>query len=280
MFAVLFFKIIPTGFISRVFGYITRIEFPRFVLDSAIKKYIKTYGVNENEIEYPEGGFKTFDQFFTRRLKKGIHKIDSNTDSIVSPVDARIEQFGKISKDRTIQAKGIKYKVDSLIPSVMAERFINGDFITLYLSPADYHRIHSPANGMIKGYFYIPGKLFSVQEYMVNGIPGLFCRNERLITYLKNKAGLMAVCKIGAMNVGRISLSYARILTNKTFKKKLEIFFSQKEQTSIKKGSEIGIFHLGSTVILLFEKNMIEFTNINTGRKLRMGQRIAHIKQS
>jgi phosphatidylserine decarboxylase len=269
------FIVIPKGFISRVFGYVARIHLPGFIIEFIIKYYCNFYKVNQNEIDYSETGFRNFDNFFTRKLKTGTHKIDPKLDSVVSPVDARIDEFGKINRYSIIQAKGIEYTINELIPSKMANEFIDGSFITLYLSPADYHRIHSPVNGKITGYFAIPGKLFAVQQFMVNGIKGLFTKNERLLSYIKNKNRLIAVCKVGAMNVGRISLSYANIETNKWFRKKIEFFYSNNEQPIVKKGQEIGIFHLGSTIILLFQKNSIQFVKIKKGQRVRVGQKIA-----
>ncbi|MBN2403280.1 MAG: phosphatidylserine decarboxylase [Spirochaetes bacterium] len=269
------FKIIPKGFISRIFGYITQIPFPASFVNFTIKHYCNLYNVNQNEIYYPEAGFRTFNQFFTRQLKPGIHKIDAKPDSVVSPVDARIDEFGNINQYSIIQAKGIEYSIKDLIPSEMAYEFTDGSFITLYLSPADYHRIHSPANGKIIGYFAIPGKLFTVQEFMVNGLSGLFTKNERVISYIKDNKRLLALCKIGAMNVGRITLSYTDIETNQWFRSKKEFFYSNSKKPAVKKGEEIGIFHLGSTIILLFQKNTIKFNKIKKGQTVRVGQKIA-----
>jgi phosphatidylserine decarboxylase len=272
---LLFFKIIPKGFISRVFGYIARIHLPGFIIDFIIKHYCNFYKVNQNEIEYPVTGFRNFDHFFTRKLKAGTHKIDPRLDSIVSPVDARIDEFGKINRYSIIQAKGIEYTINELVPSKMADKFIDGSFITLYLSPADYHRIHSPVSGKITGYFAIPGKLFTVQQFMVNSLKGLFTKNERVLTYIKNKNNLLAVCKIGAMNVGRITLNYTKIESNRWFSKKREFCYTNNEQPIIKKGQEIGTFHLGSTIILLFQKSSIQFVKIKKGQRVRVGQKIA-----
>jgi phosphatidylserine decarboxylase len=269
------FKIIPKSFLSRIFGYIAGIHLPEPIMNFIIKHYCSFYKVNQNEIDYPKAGFRAFDLFFTRMLKPGIHKVDPNLNSIVSPVDAKISEFGTINNNTIIQAKGIGYKLDELIPSKMSDEFTDGLFITLYLSPADYHRIHSPVNGKITGYFAIPGKLFPVQEFMVNGLRGLFSKNERILTYIKNKNKLLAVCKVGAMNVGRISLSYSDTETNCWFRRKKEFFYPVKKQPAVKKGQEIGIFHLGSTIIMLFQKNTIQFVNIKKGQRIRVGQKIA-----
>ena len=275
---IFFFKVIPKGMISRFFGYITRLRIHQYILAIIINWYCKKFGVKKDEILHPPGGFKTFDDFFTRKLKEGARRIDSSADAVISPVDARISYFGRINKKSIIQAKGIEYSLEALVPSAKAKEFIDGDFITLYLSPADYHHIHSPVDGNITGFFNIPGKLFSVQEFMVNGLRGLFSKNERVISYIKTGRGLVAVCKVGAMNVGRITLSYAGVVTNRTFRHRNEFFYPEKFCPHIIKGESIGTFHLGSTVILLFQKDMIKFEKLEIGKTVRLGQRIAVYK--
>ncbi len=276
-FLLFLFKIIPKGFISRLMGFLARLYIPGLILNPVIVRYCNAYKVKPDEIDYPAAGFKTLDQFFTRKLKPGVHKINAEKDSVVSPVDASIDRFGRINRGSLIQAKGIEYTINDLIPSGMADEFTDGSFITLYLSPADYHRIHSPAAGNIIGYSFVPGRLFPVREFIVNGINGLFTKNERIISYIKNKNGLIGVCKVGAMNVGRITLSYSDsgVETNKFIRRKREFFYSPMDQPAIKKGEELGIFHLGSTVILLFQKDKIKFADIKTGRAVRMGEKIA-----
>jgi len=269
------FTIMPKSFLSRIFGYTAQIPLPDLIMKFIIKYYCAFYKVNQYEIDYPGTGFRTFDQFFTRKLKAGIHKIDPKLESIVSPVDAKISEFGRINHNSIIQAKGINYTLDKLVPSQMSDVFIDGSFITLYLSPADYHRIHCPVSGRITGYYAIPGKLFPVQDFMVNGLNDLFSKNERILTYIKNKNKSLAICKVGAMNVGRISLSYSAIETNRWFRIKKEFFYSSDKQPIIKKGQEIAIFHLGSTIILLFQKNTIQFAKIKKGQRIRVGQKIA-----
>lgn len=275
---IFFFKVIPKGMISRFFGYLTGLRIHRFILNFIIGWYCRKFPVKKDEILYPPDGFKTFDDFFTRKLKEGIHRIDASPDAIVSPVDARISYFGRINKKSIIQAKGIDYSLEALVPSATGKQFIDGDFITLYLSPGDYHHIHSPVAGNIIGFFNIPGKLYSVQEFMVKGLKGLFSKNERVISYIRTDRGLVAVCKIGAMNVGRITLHYAGVVTNRTFRHRNEFFYPEKFCPHVKKGENIGTFHLGSTVILLFQKDMIKFEKLEIGNTVRLGQRIAVYK--
>jgi phosphatidylserine decarboxylase len=150
-------------------------------------------------------------------------------------------------------------------------------FLTIYLSPADYHRIHSPINGTITGYFSIPGRLYTVQEFMVQGLPGLFAKNERLITYIDTGSHEAALCKIGAMNVGRMSLSYAPVITNKTFRKREEKIFKEDELTTIAAGDETAIFHMGSTIVLLLEKGMCDLAFCEENAPVTMGSPLGNL---
>jgi len=144
------------------------------MLHAIIRWYCRLYGVNTDEINYPENGFSTFNEFFTRTLLPGIHTIDSDPKSIVSPVDGRVDQFGSVSGESLLQAKGIEYSLRNLLPGGRHVKFIDGNFVTLYLSPADYHRIHSPVSGTVDAYQVIPGALYTVQEWLVRRMPGLF----------------------------------------------------------------------------------------------------------
>lgn len=271
---IMIFKILPKGFISRVFGYTSLIPVPQGLLKRIIAWYSLKYGVNLGEAEIPAEGFKNLNKFFTRKLKSGVRKIDEDKRSIVATTDSRVDQYGDITDDSILQAKGVDYSLRELIPSIEAEKFINGKYITLYLSPGDYHRIHSPVSGRITGFFNIPGKLYTVQTFMVKGFKGLFAVNERLITYIDTDHGAVAVCKIGAMNVGKISLSYDNSVTNRFFRSKNEYIYDENKMPSVKKGDEIGVFNLGSTVIILFENGMMEFDDLKDGQIVKVGEKI------
>ncbi len=271
--------ILPKSLISRIFGYTALIPLPSFLLNMIIKWYSKKYGVLLDEAVIPERGFKNLNSFFTRKLKDGVLKIDNDEKSVVATTDSRIDEFGDITDDILIQAKGLDYSLRDLIPSVMAESFIDGKFITLYLSPGDYHRIHSPVTGKITGFYNIPGKLYSVQESVVKSLKGLFVVNERLVTYIDTGRGITAVCKIGALNVGKISIPYDDAVTNKFLRKRNEVIYSEGERPDIRKGEEVGVFNLGSTVIILFQKGMMDFAPINRGDKVRVGQTIGYLKK-
>ncbi len=275
---VFLFRIIPKGVISRIFGYITLIPIPKFLLERIISWYCGKYGVKYDEALVPEGGFRNLNHFFTRELKPGARKIPKGKKTIVSSTDSRVDQHGKIKGDTIMQAKGLGYSLRELVPSEMAERFLGGEFMTLYLSPGDYHRIHSPVSGRIRGFFHVPGKLYTVQESLVGKLKGLFAINERLITYIETDYGMVAVCKIGAINVGKISLAYDRVVTNRWFRRKREKLYSSEEVKEVRAGDEIGTFNLGSTVILLFEKGSVNLEKFKYGTKVLMGEKIGTFK--
>ncbi len=272
--AIILFKLIPKSLLSRVFGVLMRIPLPLGAMKAIIRWYSVKYGVKD-EYDTPPGGFRTFNAFFTRTLRPGVHRIAPDPDVVVSPVDARVDQFGTMTGNGLLQAKGLSYSVNELIPADLADSFCGGSFMTLYLSPGDYHRIHSPVPGSITGYIHSPGTLYTVQEYMVSALPGLFIKNERITTIIRTGKGLAAVCKVGALNVGRISLSYAPVMTNTSWRRARYVRFDESCCVPVSAGQEIGTFNLGSTVILVFQKDMIEWEPSVPGMRVRMGQKIA-----
>ncbi|HMV43799.1 MAG TPA: archaetidylserine decarboxylase, partial [Leptospiraceae bacterium] len=179
---LLILSALPKNLISKLFGSFTYLRLPRFMMVPILKAFAKAYKINVSEAELNIKEYNSLNQFFTRALKAGARIIDSAENAVVSPVDARITSFGDINDDTLIQAKGFDYSVKELLGSEKYYPFFNnGKFITFYLSPQDYHRIHSPFYGKILGYYYAPGKLFPVNDAAVGGIRGLFPKNERLI---------------------------------------------------------------------------------------------------
>jgi len=271
--AIFLFRIIPTSLLSRIFGWLTEIPLPGIILKPVIRWYSKKFNIID-EYVIPENGFRTFNDFFTRKLKEGSRAIDKEPGAVISPVDSRIDSFGTINDNTLLQAKGVPYSLEDLLLDGNAEDFRNGSYITLYLSPADYHRIHSPVSGKISGFTHIPGRLFTVQEYMVKGLGDLFTRNERITTYIETGCGDIAVCKIGAMNVGRISLAYSDTVSNRTFRSRKQVTYQQNEMPGISAGDELAVFNLGSTIILLFQPGIVDFTPFTIGDYLRVGEKI------
>ena len=134
---------------------------------------------SENITDYPN-----FNAFFTRKLKSSARPFSTNPNTIISPIDGYVSQVGALAQDSLLQAKGQHYSLTALLTSHLNDYqaiFNNGNFATLYLSPADYHRIHMPITGTLRKMVYVPGKLFSVNPLAAIEITDLYSRNERVI---------------------------------------------------------------------------------------------------
>ncbi|QKG85116.1 phosphatidylserine decarboxylase [Kroppenstedtia pulmonis] len=268
-------KVIPKKTVSRWMGRFARSPFSRRM----IPYYIRRFDVDVDQAEKPVSEYRTLLEFFVRKLKNGARPVPEDPRLIISPVDCCISQLGRIENGVLIQAKGVTYTLNALLggDQEKTESFQEGFFITMYLSPKDYHRIHMPVRGKVVGLSYIPGSLFPVNPLGVRRVRGLFTKNERLITYLDSDAGYVAVVKVGATNVGSIKVEYDQdICTNLPRRKCVETrTYSSKEFWE--KGAELGRFEFGSTVILLFQKGQIDWEDLKPGMTLRMGQSIGRI---
>ncbi|MCW2277174.1 archaetidylserine decarboxylase [Heliophilum fasciatum] len=229
---------------------------------SAIPWFIRTYDIDVAQAEKPWQEYKTLGEFFARRLRPGMRPVAQEASAIVSPVDGLISQMGTIEQGRMIQAKGMDYTAaDLLADTEQAVRYHQGQFMTIYLSPRDYHRIHTPVTGAVTGTTFCPGRLYPVNDRGVTSVPGLLARNERVITYLDSPFGQVAVVKVGAMIVGSVQLAYEP---------------GEAPGTRLEKGDELGHFQFGSTVILLFEPGRITWRpGIACGQRVITGQAIA-----
>ncbi len=230
-------------------------------------------GIDLSESEKEAGQYHSLNDFFTRRLKEGIHTFDLADNDICSTADGRLSEFGKIREGTLIQAKGRHFGVAEFLDSGReAQRFDGGHFVTVYLSPSDYHRVHVPIAGVVDGVSYIPGHLFPVNPLAVGHIDKLFAVNERLIVYLNTDIGRVAVVMVGATCVGRMSLSFGDLKTNQSFRKRKD--YNDYDGIELQTCAEMGMFNLGSTVVVLIENPEFEFSNtISSGQKTRIGVR-------
>jgi phosphatidylserine decarboxylase len=271
-------KLLPKNALSRAVGATLRAPMPTPVVKAVIHGFSKAYGVSVDEAERDYLSYPTFNAFFTRRLKPGARPIDPDPSMVCSPVDGTVGQVGPIRNGTLIQAKGREYTLkDFLVDEEDAKDFEGGVFATLYLAPYNYHRIHTPLGGEITGYAYVPGHLWPVNAAGVAKIDKLFAVNERLITYQQTAAGKVAVAKVGATCVGRIRALYDDVVTNSgrppSF---MRVRYSK--PMPVDKAAECGVFEMGSTVILLFQRNRVALTsNITTGSPIRLGQPLAQV---
>ncbi len=274
----LFFRLLPKNLVSRLAGILTDIKAPRPLLKSLIQIYCQLYRVNLSEIKRPLGSFKCFNDFFTRELKPDVRHVDGDENAVVSPVDGKIAEFGAIKNGLLVQAKGVLYSMTDLVGKNLARYFRDGYFVTIYLSPADYHRIHAPVAGKVNRFSYFSGNLWPVNGIGTKYVGGLFALNERIVTPIETQKGPVVLVKVGATVVGKISVDYDRMTTNS--KKPTALDVPVMPEKNYKKGAEIGCFQLGSTVILLFQKDQVNPISLYQDKKIKMGQTIAHFIES
>lgn len=266
--------IIPARLLSRCVGHLTRLRLPRWILHPFLRWYVKHFRVNLEEAERPLESYDTVVAFFTRRLRAGIRPVDMATDAVVSPVDGAVYACGPIQHNTFIHAKGHPYMLEELLGDAESCRpFYDGSFCTIYLSPRDYHRIHAPYEGVIDSFHYIPGKLLPVNPPSAEMFPKLFAINERLTTFFRHTSGAtFAVVKVGATNVGRIRLTYDEYVTNRWGGAHVTTR-CYTEGIPTQKAAEIGMFEMGSTVVLLFSPEF-QLESLAPDTPVRLGQRI------
>jgi phosphatidylserine decarboxylase len=269
-------KIAPKHSLSRLFGTISKKAFSRHF----IPYYVRKFQIDLSPVKQSMDQFNCLLDFFVRELKPDARPIHADPDIVISPVDGVITQMGRIEEGTLIQAKGIHYQLEELLAGGRhVSTYTGGQFMTIYLSPRDYHRIHSPIDGEVTSLTYVPGKLYPVNTSGVRLFPRLFTQNERVISYIKSNANQVAVVKVGATNVGSIKVTFDQTISTNRQNSRLTEEKEYHGSVVIKKGEELGRFEFGSTVILLLESNnMVEWLgDLTIGTPLQMGQPIAKV---
>ena len=265
-------SLVPQHQLSRVVGKLAESE-NLLVKTAVIQAFKSKYGIDLSIAQQADAlKYKSFNEFFTRALKDGVRVVENAQDSIVSPADGAISQIGSIDDGEVFQAKGQSFSVEKLIGDPqLAQPFKHGQFATVYLSPRDYHRVHMPLTGRLTETLYIPGELFSVNQVTAENIPGLFARNERMVCLFDTELGRMAVVLVGAMIVAGIET----VVTGKVKPTgRLEL---NHHDVVLEKGDELGRFYLGSTAIVLFEKDKMAWeSQFKANSVVVMGERLGH----
>jgi phosphatidylserine decarboxylase len=226
---------------------------------SLIRWFVGRYNVNMDEALDPNiANYKTFNEFFTRALRPDARPLADA--AFICPVDGRISQFGAIDDDQIFQAKGHQFSTTALVggDAGLAAKFQHGSFANLYLSPRDYHRIHMPVDGKLTRMIYVPGELFSVNPTTARGIPGLFARNERVVCVFDTAHGPFVMTLVGATIVGSMATVWHGVINPPRMTKVTEWTYAD-QNIVLKKGEELGRFLLGSTVVMLFPKDVLSF---------------------
>jgi len=266
----------PQHGLSRAAGWLASTE-NTLIKNTFISWFVKRYNVDmslaaeENPLAYA-----CFNDFFTRALKPGARPIDSTEDAIVCPADGAISQLGKIIDGRIFQAKGQDYTTVELLggDAELAAEFTDGTFATVYLSPRDYHRVHMPYGGKLRAMVSIPGELFSVNTVTAENVPRLFSRNERAAAIFDTDIGPMAVVLVGAMIVAGIETVWDGQIAPFASRDIATSLYPYQNIT-LNKGDEMGRFKLGSTAVVLFAKDKIQWDeNFSAGTPTKMGERM------
>lgn len=237
--------------ISRITGAFAQSSASRLF----IPRFAKLYGIRLEDAEKAVSEYRSLNEFFTRRLKPGLRPIHEAADALVSPVDALITGMGRIEAGQLLNVKGQDYTIEELLNrSPRTVNYKHGYYFVLYLSPTDYHRIHSPAAGRVLEKEHVLGKVYPVNEFGLTQMRRVLSRNERLITYIEHETGEIAVVKVGAMNVS--SIRYVEPLPEQ-----------------LERGGDLAYFAFGSTVVLLTETGILTpRSDLGVGSKVKMGE--------
>jgi phosphatidylserine decarboxylase len=272
-------KRLPQGAVSRAWGWLARCQHPKPGVALLKKVFVKQTGINMDEAAQPIHSYPTLEDLFVRSLKPGLRPIDNDASSVVSPVDGTVGACGLVTQGMLFQIKGRAYRLSELLrDDLAAKKFEGGAYATFYLSPKDYHRIHAPLAGQVHTATLVPGGLLPVFPEALHKVDGLFARNERIITYLETPhAGRIAVVKVGATLVGRISLAYDPSVWSNQKNQNMRVLNYNPPHT-LEKGGLLGAFELGSTVVLVAEKGCLTLEHLHENLAVRMGQAIGSVK--
>ena len=297
---------LPHHLISRLVFHLTRLPHP--LTRQLITWFVKQFDVILSEANEPDpSSYRTFNAFFTRELSADARPLSENTSAYVWPADGKISAFGNTTDGQLIQAKGHTYSVASLLADdTLSQHYQSGSFATVYLSPRDYHRVHIPATGTLQHMTHVPGRLFSVAPHTVENVPAVFARNERVIAHFHTAEGWMAVVWVGALNVGAIETVWHGLVTPEpgaripglialnrwrkglgathwrylkaSDQRPAESQQANDAQTDYQRGSEIGRFNMGSTVIVLTESPLTFAPDTKKEAAVQMGQAMGSIE--
>lgn len=269
-----YLRYVPKNHLSRAIGRLVHARLPRPIARRVVSWFANTYQIDVDAAgkqihEYPSIG-----HFFTRDLAEGLRPIESD---FVSPVDGTLRNFGTISGGRIEQVKGKTYTLARFVGDDFATRYENGTFFNLYLSPQDYHHVHSPVSGQIVRSVHIPGKLWPVNDWSLANVNELFSINERVITYVECELGLVAVVMIGATNVGKISVVYDSFISNAAGVD-TTVTRNYDKPIAITAGDRLGTFHMGSSVVILVEPGRVDVARVRlkAAHKVQYGSAILH----
>jgi phosphatidylserine decarboxylase len=270
-------SVIPAILLGRIVYRISRSRRP-WLKNLLIRGFAWAYDVDFAEASAPTpGDYESFNAFFTRSLRPGARTFTKDADHIASPADGTVQQCGDLDGESLLQVKGVSYSLSALLGESRAwTEFNDGAFITVYLAPHNYHRIHMPCAGGLRRMVYLPGARWSVNARTVAVIPGLFALNERLVFHFDAPFGPFAIVMVGALNVGSMSTAWnGEVLPTANRVRREWEFTNQNNQVSLGSGEYLAHFNLGSTVVMVFPRGVTRWRDdLAAGVSLKVGEPI------
>jgi phosphatidylserine decarboxylase len=274
---VWFQYLLPQHALSRLVLRATRVR-AQWFKDLLVRGFLGLYAIDMSDaVQADPLGYGSFNEFFTRALKPGARAIAADADAISCPVDGAVSEAGTIDGELLIQAKGRRYRLQELLAAQpWAADFEGGSFATIYLAPFNYHRVHMPLRGDLEDTVYVPGRLFSVNAVTAAYVPRLFARNERVLTLFDTAFGRVALVLVGALNVGSMATVWAGDITPAARRVVTRL---PARPVSLDKGEEMGRFNMGSTVILLFQKDRARWhPHVRAGAAVKLGESLGSLR--
>lgn len=274
---------LPRNALSRAAGKAADWRLPGPLLRLLILGFARAYRVDLGEMRDPLDSFVTFQQFFTRALKEGARPADPAREALVSPCDGRWGAAGVVEAGTLLQVKGKPYRLADLLASELeARRFEGGTYATLYLAPRDYHRFHAPCAARVVRATYVPGTLWPVNRIGIESIDALFAQNERICAYMApggaGEEHLLCLVAVGATVVGRVRVHFDdRLTTNAGGTEPITRTYASAPRF-FERGEEWGRFEIGSTIVLLASRALVELHVQPPGSAVRLGTRIGTMR--
>ncbi len=269
------------GLFTEAAGWCARRQLPKPLRRPMYTAFARWVGARIDEAELPLEDYPSFCSFFARSLRPGVRAVDPDEATLCSPCDGIVVALGTAKQGTIVQAKGNSYRLDELIANQQwASRLDSGSYITIYLAPKDYHRVHAPYAGELTGYQHIPGSLLPVSPRFRRRVPGLFAKNERVVLRLETAFGPVAVVMVAALGVGNVVLSQGDLESRHLRSEGANTQVDYSTPIRLDKGDDLAAFHVGSTVVAVFPPNAVEIdTSIVVGTPVRFGQRVAQRRQ-
>lgn len=271
-------RLAPKHLYSSAVGWGARRRIPRPLRSPVFRAFSRLVGIDLDEVELPLADYPNLSSFFARRLRDGARPISDDRREVVAPCDGRVSSSGDVTSGSLVQAKGRRYRLDALLADGrLADRLEGGAQLTLYLSPSDYHRVHSPVSGRLTRYTYIPGTLLPVGPLHTERVENLFARNERMILEIETSYGPVALVLVGAAGVGNLRLAAPEVETRRFRRQRVTRSVTLESPLMVERGDELGAFQLGSTVVLIFPRGSVTLRELAYGSRVRCGDTIASI---